>query len=191
MQGFFGAVWGAWPVSSGPLLEARIISSFSWRWIFLVNVPPGLAAMAVLGWSTRRTRGRSRPLRSICWAQARSPWPRCASCSRPRSGAPIATGSAGIAPAAGFVWVERRAADPVLPLSLLGRRLIAVTTSASLLTGAAMMGVLTFLPLHVQGVLGRWPTEAGLVIAPMLVGWPIASTGDEPHDRAHRVSPTT
>jgi MFS family permease len=71
--------------------------------------------------------------------------------------------------------VEKRAADPVLPLALLSRRLIAVTTVASALFGAAMMGVLTFLPVHVQGVLGHPPVVAGLTIAPMLVGWPIAS----------------
>jgi EmrB/QacA subfamily drug resistance transporter len=174
VQGFFGAVWGAAGVS-GPLLGGAIVSSLSWRWIFLVNVPPGLAAMAVL-WVVYKENARPQPttpldllgagaitLASVCLLLAAS------------GVAPIATGSAGVLLAAGFVWVERRAADPVLPLSLLGRRLIAVTTSASLLTGAAMMGVLTFLPLHVQGVLGRWPTEAGLVIAPMLVGWPIAS----------------
>ncbi|MBK6515478.1 MAG: MFS transporter [Polyangiaceae bacterium] len=174
VQGFFGAVWGAAGVS-GPLLGGAIVSSLSWRWIFLVNVPPGLAAMAVL-WVVYkgRTRGRSRAtpldllgagaitLASVCLLLAAS------------GVAPIATGSAGVLLAAGFVWVERRAADPVLPLSLLGRRLIAVTTSASLLTGAAMMGVLTFLPLR-AGCARPLADRGGAGDRAVLVGWPIAS----------------
>jgi MFS family permease len=88
---------------------------------------------------------------------------------------PITMSLAGVLLFALFFAIERRAADPVVPIPLLRRRLIAVANTASFLLGAAMMGVLNFLPLHVQGVLGGMPVEAGLVIAPMLVGWPIAS----------------
>ena len=74
------------------------------------------------------------------------------------------------------VWRGRTAPDPVLPLALVLRRPIAVASLSSLLLGAAMMGVLMFVPLYVQGVLGTSPAEAGATAAPMLIGWPIAAT---------------
>ncbi|HZO16675.1 MAG TPA: MDR family MFS transporter [Polyangiaceae bacterium] len=174
VQGFFGAIWGMAGIA-GPLLGGAIVHALSWRWVFLVNLPPGLAAMAVLAVAFRepeRPRGGAPldlagatviTLASLALLLAAS------------SFAPVIMACAGVALTVLFVFVEKRARDPVVPMPLLSRRLIAVTTIASLLLGAAMMGSLNFLPLHVQGVLGGMPTEAGLVIAPMLVGWPIAS----------------
>jgi MFS family permease len=74
-----------------------------------------------------------------------------------------------------FVLVERRARDPVLALELIKRRPIAVGSLAGALLGASMMATILYVPLYVQAVLGRTPTQAGGTIAPMLVGWPIAS----------------
>jgi predicted MFS family arabinose efflux permease len=77
--------------------------------------------------------------------------------------------------AAGFVVVEFRAKEPMLPPRLFKKPVLAITSMLSTLTGAAMIGIVTFLPLYAQGVLGSTPTEAGAAIAPMSVGWPIAS----------------
>jgi MFS family permease len=76
---------------------------------------------------------------------------------------------------AAFVWVESRAAEPLIPLGLMKRRLFAISNGMGLLLGAVMMGVLLYLPLYAQAVLGSSPTEAGTVITPMMLGWPIAS----------------
>ncbi len=81
----------------------------------------------------------------------------------------------GLAVVDAFVANERRADSPVLPLALVVRRAIAVTTVSSALLGATMMAVLMFVPLFAQGVLGASAPAAGATIAPMLVGWPIAA----------------
>ena len=74
-----------------------------------------------------------------------------------------------------FLWVERRAAEPLLPLDLFRERILAVSSATGALLGAAMITMVTFVPLWVQSVLGGSPTQAGTAIAPMVVGWPIAS----------------
>jgi hypothetical protein len=76
---------------------------------------------------------------------------------------------------AGFVVVERRAPEPVLPFPLFRRRVIAVSSVAGALIGGVLIATTTFLPLYVQAVLGGTPTDAGLSIAPMAIGWPLAS----------------
>jgi EmrB/QacA subfamily drug resistance transporter len=174
VQGFFGAVWGIAGVS-GPLLGGAIVHAFSWRWIFLINIPFGLASAATLT-MVFREEARARATKPLDLAGSLAILVASLALLLAASGvAPAAMIALGVAASIAFVWLELRAADPVLPIPLLTRRLIAVNALASLVMGGAMMGALNFLPLHVQGVLLGMPTEAGLVIAPMLVGWPIAS----------------
>jgi EmrB/QacA subfamily drug resistance transporter len=174
VQGLFGAVWGMAGVV-GPLLGGLLVHALSWHWVFLVNIPPGLAAMAVLALAFREPERRSPGARLDVAGAAAITLASLVLLLAASGVAPVVTTLVGCALVVGFVVIERRAQDPVLPLGLVSRRLIAVNTLASLLLGAAMMGSLNFLPLHVQGVLGGVATEAGLVIAPMLVGWPIAA----------------
>ncbi|AKF11509.1 MDR family MFS transporter [Sandaracinus amylolyticus] len=174
VQGFFGAVWGIAGIS-GPLIGGAIVATTTWRWIFLINIPFGIAAALVLAFAYREA-PRERAGAPLDLAGASTILFASLALLLAASGvAPVLMTIAGVALIALFVVIERRASDPVLPIPLMTRRLIAVTTIASFLLGVAMMGVLTYLPLHVQGVLLGVPTEAGLVIAPMLVGWPIAS----------------
>jgi len=74
-----------------------------------------------------------------------------------------------------LLWVESRAADPILPLHLFRERLFAVTIAHGTLTGWAMFGSISFIPLFVQAVLGTSAMQAGITIAPMLLGWVVAS----------------
>jgi Na+/melibiose symporter-like transporter len=83
--------------------------------------------------------------------------------------------AAAIALFAALLWVERRAADPVLPLHLFRERLFAISITHGVLTGWAMFGCISFIPLFVQSVLRTTATQAGFTIAPMLLGWVGAS----------------
>lgn len=174
VQGFFGAIWGFAGIS-GPILGGAIVAFASWKWIFWINLPFGLASMIVL-LTAYREAPRNRTGKPLDLAgSAAILLASLALLLAASRVAPIPLAIAGVLLIVLFVVIERRAADPVLPIPLMTTRLIAVTSTSSFFFGAAMMGALHFLPLHVQGVLLGMPTEAGLVIAPMLVGWPIAS----------------
>ena len=187
VQGLFGAVWGIAGIA-GPLLGAALVHSVSWRWVFLVNIPPGVLSFAVLiGAYREEARSKATAPLDVLGAAAITA-AALALLLAASQVLPWAMVAAAAVFAWVFVWIERRAADPVLPLSLLSRRLIAVTTIASALFGAAMMGVLTFLPVHVQGVLGRAPVIAGSdhrAHAGRLAG---GVGHHQPHPGAHRVS---
>jgi EmrB/QacA subfamily drug resistance transporter len=175
IQAFFSAIWGFAGVS-GPLLGGAIVASTSWRWVFLLNLPFGLAAAAVLAFAYREN-ARTKPQTPLDVAGAVTLLLGATSLLLAASSVmPALTGVLGVGLAGLFLFLENRAPDPVLPLQLVGRRLVAVASAASVLQGAAMTGTLTYLPLHVQGVLLGHPTAAGLVITPMLVAWPIAAS---------------
>ncbi len=173
MQGAFGAVWG-FAGMVGPLLGGLIVHALSWRWVFYVNVPFGLASMALLALNLHENVERAPHKLDVAGALL-------------LSGAivvPLVAGNsphavlglvAGALLLAAFVWVEQRAAEPLLPLPLLRRPLIAASSIAGFLIGGAMLCAVTFVPLFVQGVLGASPTAAGTAIAPMAIGWPVAS----------------
>jgi MFS family permease len=74
-----------------------------------------------------------------------------------------------------LAWVERRAADPILPIPLFRDSLFSTAIAHGLLTGWAIFGTISFIPLFVQSVLGATPTQAGITITPMLLGWVGAS----------------
>jgi hypothetical protein len=83
--------------------------------------------------------------------------------------------SVALASFAALLWVESRAVDPILPLPLFRERLFSTATLHGVLTGWAMFGSISFIPLFVQSVLGTGATQAGITITPMLLGWVTAS----------------
>jgi len=176
IQGMFGALWGVAGMM-GPLLGGLIVRALSWRWVFYINVPFGLLSGALL---VAFLDERSRPV------AARKPLDLAGAALLSVAVLTLLLGVGGRWPAVmlplalgatlAFVSVERRSPDPILPLSLFADGTIAVASVASTLMGAVMMASLMFLPLYVQAVWGGSPTEAGMAVAPMLVGWPIFST---------------
>jgi EmrB/QacA subfamily drug resistance transporter len=173
MQAVFGAVWAIAGLV-GPLLGGVIVAMLSWRWVFYVNVPFGLVSVVVLTFSLVEDIEKREHRLDVAGALLLSaavvalllgtdgelPW-----LLLPAS--VVLTGL--------FLWVEARAKEPLLPLSLFGKRILATSSALSALAGGSMVGLLTFVPLYAQGVLGASPTEAGSTIAATAVTWPFAS----------------
>lgn len=173
MQGIFGAVWGIAGLA-GPLLGGLIVAALSWRWVFYINVPFGIFSALILSFSLVETVEKKKHALDVKGAALLS-----------ASVVALLLGVEGVLPwllvpgslalGVAFVFVELRAEEPMLPPRLFMTRVLATASAMSVLAGAAMIGIVTFLPLYAQGVLGATPTQAGAVIAPMAIGWPIAS----------------
>lgn len=173
MQGVMGAVWGLAGIV-GPLVGGLIVDRLSWHWVFFVNVPFGLGSMAMIATFMReRVSAQRRPL-DIAGALLLGAMITALLLGM-RGGRALWGVGAALALAVIFIWVERRASDPILPFDLLSGRVILVASIVGTLIGGSLMSTLTYLPLFVQGVLGGTPTQAGAAIAPMTLGWPLAS----------------
>ena len=174
MQGLFGAVWGLAGLV-GPLVGGAIVNSVGWRWIFWVNLPFGIASAAVLVVAYHERPERHAHRLDVLGAALLSVSVVAALLAVRSRGAGLVALPVALAATAAFLLVERRAKEPLLPLDLFGQRVIAVSSAAGALMGAAMLSTVTYVPLWVQSVLGLPPTSAGAAIAPMALGWPVAS----------------
>jgi EmrB/QacA subfamily drug resistance transporter len=173
IQGVFGAVWGVAGMS-GPLLGGIIVHTLSWRWVFFINVPFAVLSAVMLSLFFHETPEKKDHTFDVAGtallASAIVALLLGASRWMPAVMLPLAA-----VLLAGFVAVERRAREPVLSLTLLRRRIMAVSSVGGATVGAVMSSTVIYLPLYVQAILGGTPTQAGGTVAPMLVGWPIAS----------------
>src|ERR1700752_1150959 len=173
MQGVFSGVWGVSSIA-GPLLGGFIVDQLSWHWIFYINVIPGLLAAALVAFAWRdQIHSHERPAVDYAGAVLLT-----VSVVLLLLGLMELGTSRGwifiIASIAFFMllwWVERRAVDPILPIPLFRDSLFSTATAHGLLTGWAVFGTISFIPLFVQSVLGANATQAGITITPMLLGW--------------------
>jgi len=177
MQGLFSGVWG---VSSivGPVLGGALVEQLSWRWVFYINLIPGPIALALvlLAWKdTIHARGKITVDylgASLLTASVVALLFGLIDVHAPISWALIALA---VLLFAALLRVERRAAEPILPMRLFRDRLFVTANTHGLLAGWAMFGSLSFIPLFVQSVLGASAMQAGLTLTPMLLGWVVAS----------------
>ena len=174
VQALFGSVWGISGIA-GPIVGGLIVETIGWRWVFWINLPLGVLAIAMLMRSYHEEK-RAAVQVHIDWLGALVlTLASIAILIGAGRELPWLTIPLGLGLTVLFVMIERRAQSPVLPLGLVLRPAIAVASASSLLLGAAMMAAVMFVPLFAQGVLGASAPEAGATIAPMLVGWPIAA----------------
>jgi EmrB/QacA subfamily drug resistance transporter len=176
-SGLFGAVFGVSSVA-GPLIGGFLTSHTSWRWIFYVNLPLGAVALVVLGITLPGKRERVERavdyIGTVLLAVALSSLVLATTLGGTSYdwGSPfiVGLGVLCVAATAAFLYAERRAREPVLPPSLFGNRVFAVTSAVGLVVGFALFGALTFLPLFQQVVRGDTPTESGLQLLPVMGG---------------------
>jgi EmrB/QacA subfamily drug resistance transporter len=183
-QGFFGAVFGVSTVI-GPLLGGFFVDNLSWRWIFYVNLPIGLVALAVIATAFQSRADQERHTIDYLGAALLAgglsaivlytslggttyPW-----------GSPgmIALIVAGFVLLTAFVFVEAHAPEPILPLEIFRNRVFSVTSAVGFIVGLALFGSITYLPLYLQDVKGHSPTTSGLLITPMMAGLLVTSIG--------------
>src|SRR4051812_12104564 len=177
-QGYIAATFAVATVA-GPLIGGVLVDHASWRWVFYVNLPLGLAALAglrlrlpapdveparhpldVVGAALLATATTALMLACI-WGGDRYAW----------GSAPIiGLLGASVLLAVALVARERRVADPVVPVALLRTRTVAVVSAGLFLTTAALFAVNVFVPLFLQATTGATPTQAGLLLVPMMIG---------------------
>ena len=179
VQGALSSVWGVSAVL-GPLLGAAIVQHLNWSLVFWVNLPIGPVSMLLLGLFLTETA----PVRRHRIDVAGAVLTVLAAGSLMLALLQVAVlgwWAAALLLFSGLAWTllviqERRAAEPMLPLGLWRDRTILAGNLGGFAIGAVAMGVSAYLPTYVQGVMGRSALIAGMALAAMSLGWPIAST---------------
>jgi EmrB/QacA subfamily drug resistance transporter len=181
-QGYFGAVFGVSTVI-GPLLGGFFVDNLSWRWIFYVNVPIGLIALAVIAAAFQTRPEKVKYTIDYLGAALLAGGLSAIVLYTSLGGTTYAWGSlpmvglivGGVVLLLAFVFAEARAAEPILPLELFRNRVFSVTSAVGFIIGLALFGAVTYLPLYLQDVKGHSPTTSGLLITPMMAGLLISS----------------
>ncbi|WP_084075682.1 MDR family MFS transporter [Demequina sp. NBRC 110052] len=176
---YMGVMGGVFALASvvGPLLGGWFTESVSWRWCMWINIPLGaLAIVSAVVFLHPPHQNRARPRLDVAgmmliaiasaslvlftsWGGGQYEW-----------GSPMILSLIALTIVSGvaFVLVERRAAEPIMPLMLFRRRNFVLTTSAGLLMGIAMFGTLAYMPTYLQMVAQVDATSAGLLMIPMM-----------------------
>lgn len=182
VQGWISSVWG---ISSlvGPLLGGYVVDSLNWRWVFGFNLPFGLLSLFMIikylhekiekrkvkidvAGAVTFTVGVTALLFGLATGGQQFAW---------TSPALLGIMTLAVVSLVLFFIVEKRAEEPLVPLQLFRVRDIAFSNLASLLASALLIGLTTYLPLWIQGVLGKNATMSGLILAPMSVSWMLGS----------------
>ncbi|GHO87739.1 MDR family MFS transporter [Dictyobacter formicarum] len=183
VQGLFSGVWGLSSIV-GPALGGLIVDHSSWRWVFFINVPFGVLSAIMLMFALKEQVERKKHqldyigtltlsggIVALLFAvlQGGTSWSWA-------SWQSISLFAISILLLGWFLYEERRAAEPILPLDLFKNRIIVISSIGGVVLGTIMFGITSYVPLFMQGVKGGSATDAGIILGPLLLAWPIAAT---------------
>lgn len=181
--GIMGAVFGLASIL-GPLAGGYITDHMSWRWNFYINIPFGILSVLVLfkvmpvivGHKGRKIDwlGSAALLSSIIplllalvWGGSEYPW---------GSTEIITLFSVAAVMLVVFLFIESRATEPIIALDLFKNRIFSVSMATLFVTGLGMFGTVAYIPIFIQGVIGKTATNSGLLLFPMMISMVISST---------------
>lgn len=176
-QGMFGGVFGLATVV-GPLIGGFLVEHLSWRWIFYINVPLGIAALLVIGTAFKPRVVRVKHEIDYMGAAFLASALTCIILFTSQGGTILPWSSPelwftlvlGIVSIAGFIYEERLAAEPIIPLELFRQRTFVLSSLIGFIIGMALFGSVTFLPLYLQVVRNSTPSEAGMQLLSLMGG---------------------
>ncbi|RED36962.1 MDR family MFS transporter [Paenibacillus sp. VMFN-D1] len=182
MMGIFSSVWSVAGLL-GPLIGGYFVDQVSWRWIFYINVPIGIIALLLvvvfLHQPIERQAKKIDYLGAIMFTITFSAllYALLSGGSRHSWDSPVIVGlfAASAVCFMLFLWIEKRAEEPMIPLSIFRIRVLNVTNISGFLTFSIMTGLTVYSPIWIQSVLGNSATSSGLIVMPMSLAWPLAS----------------
>jgi EmrB/QacA subfamily drug resistance transporter len=182
IQGIFSAVWGVSAIM-GPTVGGLIVDKIDWRWVFYINLPFGILSIVLFYLFLHETISPHR--HSVDYVGAAT---LTVAVSVLLLGL-LEIGQSGQLPVplwvplsisvllfGLFFWGERRVKEPLFPATLFTNKVVSVSNAANFVIGTVLIGFNSFVPPFVQGVMGGTAVNAGAVLAPMSIGWPIGST---------------
>ncbi|WP_268238746.1 MDR family MFS transporter [Paenibacillus segetis] len=182
MTGLLGAVFGTSSIF-GPLLGAFITDTFSWNWVFYINVPIGLIALVLIIIFYKESLSHAK--QQIDWGGAFTLVGAivCLMFALELGGGKFAWDSVVILSLLGgfaalfivFVLIERQAKEPIISFGMFKNRLYATSNAMALFYGSVFIVATVYIPIYVQGVFGGSATNSGIILMPMMIGSVIGS----------------
>jgi EmrB/QacA subfamily drug resistance transporter len=180
-QGYVASMWGIAAVT-GPLAGGTLTEAISWRWIFYINLPLGLIALAVVVKTLSGSRSRDHRidyagaltlglslgaiLIACAWSGTTYPM------GSAQVVGPFVAGLLGLCL---FAAIERRASEPIVPVALLRNRIFVAAGGGYFVVGALLFAVTIYIPVYLQDVRGNSPTVSGLTTMAYTIGWVVVA----------------